>query len=494
MNALAQFIEMLPDWTILLAGFIILAEIFVIGHILLSKRDARAAVIWIGLVFLAPITGIVLYYIFGINRIRRRARKLRSDRMRLPSPGREGAEEIEEPPSPTVPMNAGHLKHLEAMVTGITRRELCEGNSFIPLSNGDNAFPAMLEAIAGARKFILLQSYIFKPDRIGLRFVEALAQACRRGVEVRVLVDGVGAGLKLNSILRHLQDEGIPSEGFLFSLLPWKMPYLNLRNHQKIMVIDGWIGFTGGMNISTDMVLSDGPRSPVRDIHFRVEGPVVRHMAEVFTDDWALTRGEYLDDILDQALPPAEYRHGTDKSRARGIAGGPDQEINHIRWTYLSAISQARSTIRIMTPYFLPDMVIISALRLAALRGVDVRVIMPGETDLKLVRWAGSPDLADLMTNGVRVGYTGRPFDHTKFMTVDGEWCLIGSPNWDARSLRLNFEFAVECYDSALCSTLDALAERRGKEAEWLSPSSLNQRSIPVRLRDGIARLLTPYL
>jgi cardiolipin synthase len=357
------------------------------------------------------------------------------------------------------------------------------------LVDGDEAYPAMIEAIRGARKSISLVSYIFEAKGIGADFVDGLADACERGVEVRVLIDDVGARYARPRIHRVLRKRGVPVAKFLPALLPRTFAHFNLRNHCKIMVVDGRIGFTGGMNIRQDSLLSSKPKYPTRDVHFKVLGPVVTQLQEAFARDWAFTTAEKLEG---NAWFPASEPRG--EVLARGITDGPDRDIDSLHWAFLAAVTAARRTIRIMTPYFLPDRVLVKSIHLAAQRGVEIDIVVPEVGNLPVVRAAMWGNYAQVLGKGVRLWLSPPPFDHSKIMVVDGYWSSVGSANWDPRSLRLNFEFNLECYDEALGAALEAHVLEKLKDARLLTREELDARSWFRKVRDGTARLFKPYL
>ena len=280
-------------WQYGVAALTLVLSVVASGHALLYKHDSRAAVAWVGLVWLTPLVGAVLYFIFGVNRIHRRAVDLRGQL----DPYRH---DIAVAPCDSarmedhLPNGVRHLAPIARVVGVVARRALLPGNRVTPLVNGDNAFPAMLEAIAGAQESIALSTYIFDRDEAGLAFAEALGEAVRRGVDVRVLIDATGTRYSWPSILGVLRREKVPHARFLPAFPLWQLMSMNLRNHRKLLVIDGHTGFTGGMNIRAGNLLLRKPRSPVQDIHFRVEGPVVAHLQEVFADDWNFTTRESL--------------------------------------------------------------------------------------------------------------------------------------------------------------------------------------------------------
>ncbi len=246
-------------------------------------------------------------------------------------------------------------------------------------------------------------------------------------------------------------------------------------------------GFSGGMNISAQNLVRERPRNPVRDTHFRWEGPVVRQLVKAFVEDWDFATDETLGG---PAWFPELAEAGA--AVARVVTSGPDQDLEKILFLVLSAISSARQSICVMTPYFLPEERVVTALALAAMRGVAVDVIVPHHSDHRLLDWATRAQIGPMLDHGCRLWLNPPPFDHSKIMVVDGCWCLVGSSNWDMRSFRLNFELDLEVYHSDLAANLQALM--RGCMAGQVTPADLDARRLPVRLRDAAMRLMLPYL
>ncbi len=474
-------------WTLVAGVLTLLLSIITSAHVVLHKRDSRSAVGWVGLIWLAPIVGSVAYILLGVNRIRRRATEQRALQP-ITSTG-----EFERIPQLSGEVSlSGRLVHLESLgrlVDRVAGRALCDGNAITPLSNGDEAYPAMLDAINAAEHSIALSTYIFDNDDAGLHFVEALEAAVIRGVQARVLIDAVGARYSRPSIVRELRRRRIRVARFGVAVIPWRMPYMNLRNHRKILVVDGKVGFTGGMNLRQGNMVVRNPKYPVQDLHFRIDGPVVLHLMQTFVEDWAFTTREVLEgDVWFPQLKSA----GT--VVARGVTDGPDGDFEKARLVFLGALACAQRSVRIVTPYFVPDAGLISAINVAALRGVRVEIVLPQKNNLALVKWASTHQLWQVLQRGARVFLTPPPFDHTKIMVVDGGWSLVGSSNWDARSLRLNWEFVVECYDEPLASELNLLVDAKIAKATRVRKDDVDARPLPVKLRDGIARLAAPYL
>ncbi|PPQ26693.1 cardiolipin synthase [Rhodopila globiformis] len=444
-------------------------------HILLNKRQVTSAVGWIGLVWFAPISGAICYLLLGVNRVRRRAHLLRA---------RDNG--ADDPAAQHLP-GADTLSALGRGIGRITARPLLAGTATHAFQNGDNAYPPMLAAIASARRSIGLTTYMFRDDVWGGRFIDALIAAAHRGVAVRVLIDGFGGDWLLSPAYRRLRRNRVPAARFMHSPLPWRMPFLNLRSHKKILVVDGTVGFTGGMNIGDENVLATRPRKPVQDLHLRVEGPIVAQLTEAFAQDWAFVTGEALDG--DAWFPDIPPRPGP---LARIIDSGPDENLEKVEFAVLQAVACARRSIAVMTPYFLPDERLITALDLAAMRGVAVDLVVPEKSNHTLVDWATRANIGPLLADGVRIWRSPPPFHHSKMMVVDDEWCLVGSCNWDIRSFRLNFELCLEVYDRGLAATLTALMRRASGRP--LTQADLDARPLAIRIRDAGARLMLPYL
>ena len=454
--------------TYLLSLAVLALAIGTAAHAVLYKRDTRAVIAWVTLIIVVPLAGAVSYWLLGVNRVRRKAIALRP----RPAGGGPGTR------AASVPVPAA-LVPLARLGDRISPFAVVAGNGIEPL-DGEAAFPRMLDAIAQAKRTVALSTYIFDDDSAGLAFADALVAARSRGVEVRVLIDAVGQRYSLRSMVAHLRDRGVPAAAFLPVRLPRDLAVFNLRNHRKLLVVDGSEAFIGGMNI----------REGIRDLQFRVGGPVVAQLQRVFADDWSFTTQERLGgDAWFPALTSV-----ADGSPARAVPDGPDEHFEALRLLLLGAIGEARRSVSIVTPYFLPDQSLVSALNTAAMRGVAVDIILPERSNLKLVEWASHATYWQVLQRGCRIWHSPPPFDHSKLLLVDDGWALIGSTNWDPRSLRLNFELNVECFDRALMARLQAWFEQRRDASAEITLEQMNARPLPVRLRDGVARLLTPYL
>jgi len=457
---------------------VLAAALFASGHAVIYKRESRSAALWVILIWVMPALGPILYLLMGVNRVQRRAARLRADMVRH----RADPQAVPSEPPGT------HLAPLARLMNNVVERPLVPGNSVEALVDGVQAYPAMLEAIESAQASIMLASYIFHGDGIGAQFVEALARAVRRGVAVRVLVDDVDVRFTRSSAYKPLRRAGVPLGVFNPPLVPARLNAVHLRNHRKILVVDGALGFTGGMNIDR-RYWSNQSKEVSRDLHFRLRGPVVAQLAEVFADDWQFSTDEAL-----RGAPWFVPLEAAGAVLARCIDDGPDEGTEPLRWSIVGGLNQAQRSARIMTPYFVPDGALITALDVAAMRGVEVDILLPARSDLPHVHWAAWGQLWQVLERGCRVWCSPGPFDHSKLMVVDGAWTLLGSANWDARSLRLNFELNVECYSVEFGAHMEGLVQARLNAARPVTLSDVNARSLPVKVRDGVARLFAPFL
>ncbi len=466
----------------LLWGFLGLSSVAGVGtagHALLHKKDPRAALGWIVVSLSLPLIGPLAYFFFGVNRIRTRAKTLSGRRLSSSATGEPGSG------SAALPREFSELARISDAVSGF---ELVAGNEVTPLHNGEEAYPAMLREIDAATSHVFLSTYIFESNSTGRTFVEALGRAFDRGVQVRVIVDGVGRLYSHPPATRLLAERGVPTATFLPPRLIPPAVHVNLRNHRKILVADGRVAFTGGMNIG-DRHLADRLDNPDRvvDAHFRFAGPVVGQLQKLFLEDWAFVTGSEI-----EAFPYDRGPRGV--AECRTVPEGPDEDLAKVLTVLIGAISAARQRVSIMTPYFVPPRELVGALQAAALRGVEVTVILPGENNLPFMHWASRNMLWEVLQHGVRVFLQPPPFVHTKFFVVDGHYAQVGSANLDSRSLRLNFELVVEVYDRGFAGIVDRhVAAVRARSRE-ITLSEVDARTLPVKILDGLAWLLTPYL
>ncbi len=480
------------SWAITLSGLIIIGHtcgVIAAGHALLTKRDPRAAFLWTIFCLILPF-GFLIYLVFGIN-------KLTGVHRRWDSQGLHHLKAIESEFEVTAETTFEHaVYHLKAFhdlkKTGerICKGRIMSGCQVSVLYDGTQAYPQMIAAIEQAKNSIYLSTYIFGTTEIGKRFIEALIAAKDRGVEVKVLIDGVGSLYSFPTAYRQLKRKGVNVALYLSPFRSWyNLVHMNLRNHRKLLVIDGTFGFTGGMNIHQENMGKGSEPAPIRDLHFRVDGPIIGFLQNVFLKAWYFS-------VKKDPVKEVIYYDDQPKGNAlcRGIASGPHHQFPQIERMLIAAINSATDNIRIMTPYFIVSGPLATALTAASQRGVEVEIIMPGSNNLSFVKGACEAILPGLLQYGLKFYYRRGNFAHTKIFLIDDFCSFIGSANIDVRSLYLNFEFNLEIYDYVLTNTLINHFETVKKDAVPVTKEYLQGHHFLIRFRNAVLALFAPYL
>ncbi|MBN2490411.1 MAG: cardiolipin synthase [Planctomycetes bacterium] len=473
-------------WEVILAVLLLLGVQAALG-IVMERRSPVATWAWLLILTLIPVVGVPLYLLFGRTTIKRKIRLGASAARQL---GREGLP-LEFPPS-----MVGAAIDLDRIEVGTARLAVGLGGTLLRacnrvdvLQDGPETFAALVQAIREATHYVHLEFFIFSPGGIGARLRDALAEAAGRGVEVRMLFDAFGSFRLPAAYLAPVLERGGRLEFFApvrFSRLRRRPDF---RNHRKILVVDGRVGFVGGINVMDEYVADVRPDTPWRDTHLRVVGPIVQDLERVLNESWFLATDEVL----------AEPRHfgapaPAGDALAQVVASGPDNEWPAIEKIYTSAIFAARRNIHIATPYLVPTDAVLSALASAALRGVTVQVLVPCRGDHTLVQWAGRSYYPELLEAGVRVFEFGPRIMHAKVLTVDGRFNLVGTANLDIRSFRLNYEVGMIVYDRAVTAELDAALARDVAQSHEVEIEAFRKRPYLQRFRENTARLFSPVL
>ncbi|HKK33548.1 MAG TPA: cardiolipin synthase [Desulfomicrobiaceae bacterium] len=445
-------------------------------HALIYKKDPRASLGWITVCLMFPVAGPVLYTLFGVNRIQSKAEKLKMHNQPASNPQTNQPDSEERIPYRFLVQSRTSL--------AVSGAELSRGNQVTMLVNGDQAYPAMLKSIAKAKSYIYLSTYIFESNIIGHKFCKALALARQRGVQVKILIDGIGQIYTWPWTCYLLKKYQLQPACFLPPKLLPPSIFINLRNHRKIIIIDGTHCYTGGINIGSSY--TSDPKLKVSDVHFRMQGPITTQVEAIFLRDWRFTTGE--------KIAPSHPVSGQGLALCRAVEDGPNQAMNKLSMILVSAVSSARQKIMIMTPYFIPPRELIGALQAAALRGVDVSIILPQKNNLPFMTWATRNMLWELLQRGVQVYMQPPPFAHSKIFSVDGHYAQIGSANIDPRSLRLNFEMNIEIYDRKFTLELDKFCQQTKDRSRQITLEEVDGRSLPIRIRDSFCWLFSPYL
>jgi cardiolipin synthase A/B len=485
----------LPPWVLWLELVWILGFSAVI---LLERRPPLATLAWIvGLAWL-PLGGAIVYYFLGPRRLGRRRmrrvlarRSIKSIDVRAanePAPPSERDATVREflPSSRELEHRLGTVGATLA-TTGIALDQSpplrCESVTLLP--TGAQAFDAIFAAIEAAQHHVHLEYYILRNDAIGQRIAALLATRARAGVEVRLLVDGVGSR-GIDGLLREVRDAG----GSVARFGPRMRPgFINFRTHRKIVVCDARVGFTGGMNLEAGHDERLAGADAWRDTHLRLEGDAVGTLQLAFLEDWYYATGSAPAGAA--YLAPLSHRGA---HAVQVFASGPDNAPQSIHSLYFAAITAATTRLWLTTPYFVPDEPMQAALSNAALRGVDVRVLLPAASDHAIVDAAARSYFPELIAAGVRIHRYGPPALHAKTIVVDEAAAIIGTANLDNRSLRLNFEVCVVCYGPEHANALAALSREDLERSRRVTAEQLTRAGVGARLLEGAARLFSPML
>jgi cardiolipin synthase len=487
-------------WPQLAPHVVVLAfEVIALGLIplvLLRRKEPASTIAWILTLVFLPAVGAFLFLAFGSERVRWPARRKREldaivrAELRMQAPGMVPSPDDSTPLVPTF-ANATELElGLFKVGAHLTHGRPSSGNAVLPLFGGNDAYAAMGAAIDAARHHVHAEFYLIRNDATGEWFKERLVAAARRGVEVRLLCDGYGCFMVPKSYQRDLAKAGVRVATFLPMRSILLQP-MNLRNHRKIIVVDGTVGFTGGLNIGDEYRGQMKGVGEWRDMHMRVEGGAARDLQRVFYQDWFFTTGEALKAGA-YFPPPSPEPRGS--ATIAVVPSGPDTRNEAIERIFFGAIAGARTRVWMTTPYFVPDQAITVAMELAAMRGVDVRLILPHHSNHAVTFHAGRSFYDPLLEAGVQIYEYVPGIVHAKTMVVDGAVALVGSANMDLRSFRLNFEVHALVHDAALAASLEAGFERDLAQSRLVSLAEWRTRGARPRMYEGAARLVSPLL
>ena len=475
-------------WTQLLAVSEWVIRLIMLPVVVLRQEKPTTCLAWLGIVFFEPWIGLVLYLLIGENRLgRRRLERRRSRRPQLDSAeySRVHADHVIDPDEAD---DFSVLVHLAEHVGGLP---VVAGNSISMMTDTDEVIDRLVAEIDAARQHVHLLFYIFQDDVVGQRVAEALARAADRGVACRVLADAIGSRQLFRRLAPWLRQQGVR----IFPVLPanlWRIPFkrLDLRNHRKLAVIDGMIAFTGSQNI---VEASYGHRRAGvwHDIMARITGPVVRQLQGIFLEDWFYESGELLED---SALFPSSPRPQNGPITVQVVPTGPDQPTELFQDLIVKAIFMARRRVVITSPYFIPNEAMLLALRLAALRGVQVDLAIPRRCDHRIVQAAGSFYCTYLMRFGVNVYLFRDGMLHAKTLTIDDELAMFGSANYDIRSFDLNFELNLFIHAEDAVKEMHRLQQGYLDRSDRATADDFPGRTWPGRLKVNLAKLFSPLL
>ncbi len=459
--------------TLLLASHI--GGLLAISHLLLSRKRTTSLVLWALWLLLLPAVGIPLYLTLGSDRIRQRS---------IPSRLHKESEKKQ-----TGLPKADPLLETVASIPG---NILTAARNIELLPDTRNYYPHLLQSIEDAKDFIHIQTYVFRMDSAGDRFLEALSRAARRGVEVRLLVDEMGSAKTRSRYFEPLTEAG-GKFSWCMTIHPLRNRYFfNLRNHRKIQVIDGTIAYVGGMNIGEEYEGKNPDIGPWRDMQMKVEGPIVGSLQDVFARDWEFATQEELPGEKYRAAPEGA---ATDPhTPAAVINSGPNNPSQSFLKSFVLTCNRACKRLDVFTPYFGPETSVIVAMQIAARRGVRVRMMIPTPNEHQYMVDIGRAHYEQLMEDGVEIYEYHEAVHHGKLYIIDDDLFVLGSTNLDARSLRINFETTVLMEDSKVVRSLDEYYEAFFEKAERVDLERIRNQPLGEKLKQGAARLFAPIL
>ncbi len=480
MHWIAENIDMAWVWWILNILYA-LTILGIIAVVVSENRNPVKSLAWVTVLLVVPVVGLVLYIVFGRNiqnkRIisRRNRRKLR----RLGAGGGTDPSKIED---------AGAVMPQINLAYALCGSHYYEGNDVGIFDNGQEKFDALLADIAAARSYINMQYYIIVNDNIGIRVMEALMERARAGVKVRLIYDHVGSFKLSNRYLRRLKEAGVEAYPFFKVVFPPFGTRINWRNHSKIVVIDGKVGYIGGMNVA-DRYVDGGKLFDVwRDLHLRVEGPAVFALQQSFAVDWNFMGQPLLEE---GPLATAVQGHSVGMQL---VTGGPTTQWLNMTLVFQQAIARARKCIYIQTPYFIPSEGLVHALQVAALSKVDVRLMIPRRSDSDMLRWASFSYVQECLRAGIKVYLYEKGMLHSKAIIIDDDFCTVGSTNFDFRSFEHNFEANMLIYSTDFNARMKALFVRDMRDSRRVTSSAWRHRPWREKALESVMRLFSPIL
>ncbi len=488
-SSLARYIPFPRMWETTLNIFsVIFASlvVFTAVVIFLERRDPAKTVAWLLILTFFPILGFVLYLTIGRQFRKRRMIRKKAALNNYIYPLDESFSEPE-----NLPPITRSKERLIRLILSNANFPITLNNQLRVLTDGHEIFPAFMAAIKEAQKHIHLETYILRDDGIGNEIKDLLIAKAKEGVKVRIIYDGLGSRKLGKKYLQELNQAGIETKAFFPVKLPILHSKINYRNHRKILVVDGTTGFVGGINIGDEYLGRDPQIGYWRDTHLELRGNAVYFLQRIFLQDWYFVTRQALDEEFSCLFPVKEP---LGNKVVQITASGPDTEWEAIMQVFYYAMATAEKSLYVTSPYFVPNESILTALKTAALSGVDVKLILPAKPDHKIVFWASMSYVEELLDSGVEVYLYQKGFIHSKVMMIDGVVSTVGSANMDQRSFELNFEVNAFIYDEETTQRLEKDFFADLKHCQLLDPETFKERPLTSRFLESGARLLSPLL
>ncbi|MFI8577941.1 cardiolipin synthase [Rossellomorea aquimaris] len=482
MSILSSLLGVLFVLNLVLAGAIIFLE----------RKDAGATWAWLMVLFFIPLLGFILYLIFGQNLTRKRLFDWEDmKKIGIEDLIQKQINSLKEHRFPFKNETASRYQDLIYMHLINNEALLTQDNEVQLFTHGEDKFESLLKDMDAAQDHIHIQYYIFKKDHLGKRILEKLTEKAKQGVKIRVLYDEMGSRRTRRRFFKELLAAG----GEVAVFFPSKIPFINLRlnyrNHRKLVIIDGKVGYVGGFNIGDEYLGLNPKFGYWRDTHLRIIGSSTLAMQTRFILDWnQASRSKKIAYDLRYFPQPSFTGH----AGVQIVTCGPDSEWEQIKNGYIKMISSAKRSIYIQTPYFIPDVSLLDSLRIAALTGVDVRIMIPNKPDHLFVYWATYSYIGELLKAGVKIYIYDNGFIHAKTIVVDETISSVGTANIDVRSFRLNFEVNAFLYDQTISESLSAVFRKDMEKSRELTMEEYDERPLKIKLKESISRLLSPIL
>jgi len=459
-----------------------------IALIFFERRNPSTTWAWLLIFMVIPIVGFIVYVLFGRNMSRQKIfeKKIMTDetKKRYLEYVRNSYHDLSSYEHRDLVMM--NFKHSGAIYT--------PNNDVNLYTEGHEKFDALIEALEGAQRFIHIEYYIFRPDDIGKKLLHILMSKAREGVEVKLLFDAMGSNpLNRKKHLRELRKAGVECAAFFPGIMPYINRRINFRNHRKIVVVDGEIGFVGGFNVGDEYLGKDRKIGYWRDTHLKIRGEAVYSLEERFLLDWSYANHSGIGDLV-KYFPKQTRLEDSNKIGMQIVASGPDHKEQYIRNGYIKIINSAKKSLFLQSPYFVPDDTLFEALKIAALSGVDVRIMIPGKPDHKFMAWAANSYILELLDVNAKVYYYDKGFLHAKTIMADGAVCSIGTANMDIRSFKLNFEVNSFIYDSAFTQLLEDRFIEDMKHCREIRKETFVNRPLADKAMESLVRLISPIL
>ncbi|MDM8546063.1 cardiolipin synthase [Candidatus Venteria ishoeyi] len=481
------------DWLLVVLGFDVVLVIFAIIYILRHPGEPQVMLSWMMLFFLLPILGVVLFLLLGTPKLARMRKRRDKKRKQLDTLELRLQRLQQQYIHPSCEVLPERVRGFITFISHLNKMPPTCNNQVQIYHDGPQALAALCEAISQAQQHIHLEYYAFHADETGQKLAKLLREKARAGVECRVLVDFIGSWGWSRHFLHRLRKSGVEVSYFL-PVVPWRGRWrVNFRNHRKIAIIDGLIGFTGSQNIGNEYVGLDKHYQSWHDTHLRLTGPAVHELQDVFVEDWHYAQHQDLS-AASYFPPPQPQATGSDNQIVQIFPSGPDMNTRILHHLLLAIISTAQHQIDIATPYFVPDASMVLALEAAAYRNVRVRLLLPNKLDHAIVLWAGRSYYQTLLNAGIQIYEYQRGMVHSKVVIVDDNWGMVGSANMDIRSFRINFELSTLLYNQGLAQQLQHDFNHLLKDScRILSPQDI-QWDFKASLFIGLGRILSPLL